>query len=104
MERKSWKLLDKALLVGSNPCQGKNDIRNGFILYELFLAPKIKYCLTRNQYGVIVEHKTLKRLNDSNRLLDQCQYFKMIDCKKYLLSCQGLGKNRLIIELSYQQK
>ena len=29
-----------------------------------------------------MEHETFKGFNDSNRLLDRCQYFKMIDGKK----------------------
>ena len=35
-----------------------------------------------DDYGIIQEHKTFKGLNDSRRLLDRSQYFKMIECKK----------------------
>ena len=45
--------LDKAHLVGKNLCQGKNDYKTGGIFYALFLAPKIKYCLTINELGII---------------------------------------------------
>ena len=46
IEKKYWDVLDKANLVGEELCQGKNDYKTGGIFYALFLAPKIKYCLT----------------------------------------------------------
>ena len=81
IEKKYWDVLDKANLVGDGLCQGKNDYRTGGIFYGLFLAPKIKYCLAIDDYGVIQEHKTFKGFNDSKRLLDRSQYFKMVEGK-----------------------
>ena len=63
-------MLDKAKLEGECLCQSKNDYTTGGIFYGLFLAPKIKYCLTIDNYGVIQEHETIKGFNDSKRLLD----------------------------------
>ena len=60
IENKHWDKLDKAGLVGKNLLQGKNDYKDGGLFYGLFLAPKIKYCLTINKYCVIDEHKTFK--------------------------------------------
>ena len=60
IENKHWDKLEKTGLVGKNLLQGKNDYKDGGIFYGLFLAPKIKYCLTINKYGVIDEHKTFK--------------------------------------------
>ena len=60
IENKHWDKLEKASLVGKNLLQGKNDYKDGGIFFGLFLAPKIKYCLTINKYGVIDEHKTFK--------------------------------------------
>ena len=98
IEKKYWDVLDKANLV-EELCQGKNDYKTGGIFYGLFLAPKIKYCLTIDDYGIIKEHKTFKGFNDSKRLLDRSQYFKMKEGKKkYQLSCLRVGKNRLITE------
>ena len=62
MENKHWDKLDKAGLVGKNLLQGKNDYKDGGILYGLFLAPKIKYCLSLNKYRVIVNTKIPKDL------------------------------------------
>ena len=74
-------MLDKANLVGKKLCQGKNDYETGGVFYGLFLAPKIKYCLTINEFGVIQQHMTFKRFNGSKRLLDQSQYFDMLESK-----------------------
>ena len=74
--------MDKANLVGEQLGQGKNDYKTGGIFYGLFLAPKIKYYLTIDDYGIIQEHKTFKGYNDSKRLLDRSQYFKMKEGKK----------------------
>ena len=82
IEKKDWDVLDKANLVGENLCQGKNDYKTGGIFYGLFLAPKIKYCLTIDVYGIIQEHKTFKGFNDSKRLLNRSQYFNMKEGKK----------------------
>ena len=60
IESKHWEKLDKAGLVGKNLLQGKNDYKDGGIWYALFLAPKIKCCITINKFGVIDEHKTFK--------------------------------------------
>ena len=74
--------MDKANLVGEGFCQFKNDYETVGILDGLFSAPKIKYCLTIDDYGIIQEHKTFKGFNDSKRLLDRSQYFKIIKGKK----------------------
>ena len=42
IEKKKWKVLDKAKLVEKELCQGRNDYKALGILYDLFSAPKIK--------------------------------------------------------------
>ena len=81
-EKKYWDVLDNANLVGEGLCQGKHDHGTGGIFHGLYLASKIKYCLTIYNYGIIKEHKTFKGFNDSKRLLDRSQYFKMKEGKK----------------------
>ena len=70
IEKKHWNILNSVGYVGSNLLQAKNDYGDGGIFFGLFLAPKIKYCLTINEFGVIEEHKTFKGFGDVNRLLD----------------------------------
>ena len=82
IEKKIWDVLDKANFVGKNLCQGKNDYKTGGIFYGFFLAPKIKYVLTIDHYGIIQQHMTFKGFNDSKRLLDRSQYFDMLNGKK----------------------
>ena len=53
-------------LEGKNLCQGKNDYKSGGIFYALFLAPKIKYVLTIDEFGIIQQHMTFRGFNDSN--------------------------------------
>ena len=61
IEKKRWDKLHEACLVGEHLLQDKNVYNDGDIFYGLFLAPKMKFCLTNNKYGVVDEHKTLKR-------------------------------------------
>ena len=82
IENKYWDKLEKAGLVGKNLLQGKNDYKDGGIFYGLFLAPKIKYCLIINKYGVISEKKTFKGFTNVSDKLDRKQYFKMADGDK----------------------
>ena len=43
----------------------------------MFLAPKKKYCLTINEYGVIDEHKTFKGFTIVSDNLNRKEHFKM---------------------------
>ena len=81
IEKKHWNILDNANLVGEKLSQGKNDYGDGGIFYGLFLAPKIKYCLTINESGIFNEKKTFKGFGDNNRLLDTKKYFDMYEGK-----------------------
>ena len=48
----------------------------------MFLAPKIKYCLTINKYGVIDEHKSFKGFTNVSDNLDRKEYFKVFNGDK----------------------
>ena len=82
IKRKYWNVSDIAGLVGFSLCQRKTDYKSGGIFYGLFLAPKMKYCSTFNECGILDEHKTFKGFNDSKKLLDCSQYFKTIESKE----------------------
>ena len=82
IENKRWDKLDKAGLVGKNLLQGKNDYKDGGVFYGLFVAPKIKYCLTINKYVFIDEHKTFKRFTNISDNLDRKEYFIMFQGDK----------------------
>ena len=82
IENTHWDKLDKAGLVAKNRLQGENDYKDGGIFYGLFLAPKIKYCLTINENGVIDEHKTFEGFSNVSDNLDRKEYSKMFDGEK----------------------
>ena len=79
IESKHWEKLNEAGLIGKNLLQGKNDYKDGGTFYGLFLAPKIKYCLTMIKFGVIDEHKTFKGFTNVSDNLNRKDYFKMTD-------------------------
>ena len=56
----NYEILNSKGLVGNEMGQGKNDYGNGGIIYGLFLAPKVKYCITLNDDFILEEHKTFK--------------------------------------------
>ena len=85
MKNKHWDKLEKADFVGKALLQGKNVYKGGGIFYGLFLAPKIKYCLTINKYGVIDEHKTIYGFNNVSDNLDRKNVFKCSMAINYLL-------------------
>ena len=80
--KKYWNVLDKVKRNGKILCQSKNDYGTGGTFHGFFLAPKIKYCLTDNELGIIQQHMTFKGFNDSKLLLDRSQYFDMLEGKK----------------------
>ena len=82
MENKQWDKLDKAGLVGKGLYQGKNDYKEGGTFYGLFLAPKIKYCLTINKDCVIDEYKTFKVFANVSDILDKKEFFIMFQSDK----------------------
>ena len=105
IHKKYWKELDKAGLVGNDLLQGKNDYGDGGIFYSLFLAPKVKYCLTINEFGIIEEHKTFKGFSDIGRLLDSKKYFDMQEGKKIVGSFPLSWKKSVLKQvLLYLQK
>ena len=77
IENKHWDKLDKAGLVGKKLVRGKSDYEDWGIFYGLFLAPKIKYCLTLNKNGVIDEHKTFQGFTNVSDNSDRKESFKM---------------------------
>ena len=94
IENKHWDKLDKSGLVGKALLQGENDYEVGGKFYGLFLAPKIKYCLTTNKYGVTNEHKTFKGFTNVSDNLDRKEIFKMLDGDNLTTKVPLSWKNR----------
>ena len=81
IKKNYWDVLDQANIVREELCQNIKDYKTSGIFDCLFLPPKIKNCLTICEFGIVQGHKTCKGFNDSQRLLDCSQYFKMIEGK-----------------------
>ena len=84
IENKHWEKLDRPGFVRKNLLQGKNDYKDGGIFYGLFLAPKIKLCLTINKFGVFDEHITFKGFTNVSDNLDRKEYFNMYNGDKLI--------------------
>ena len=93
VEKLYWDALDKTKQVGKEFCQGKNGYKTGGTFNDLFLAPKIKSCLTIDEYGFIQKHMTFKSLNDSKRLSDRSQNFDMVEGEKMSAMLPRFEKN-----------
>ena len=65
--RKNWSVLVDKGFVGKHLGLSKKDYRNWRIIYALFLAPKIKYCLVIDDYGVISAKRNFKGLSKEHR-------------------------------------
>ena len=96
IENKHWDKHDKAGLVGKTLQQGKNDHKDGGFLYGLFLAPKIIYCLPRNNFGVRDEHKTFKGYTNVSNNLDRKKYFKKFNGDKIIAKVPHSWKKLLV--------
>ena len=57
------------------------------------MAPKTKYVLTIDDYGIVQQHMTFKGFNDSKRLLDRSHYFDLLDGKKITAMLPRSWKN-----------
>ena len=99
IENKHWDKLDTVGLVGKRLLQSKNDYKDGGLFYGLFLAPKIKYCLTINKYGVIDEHKTFKGFTNVSDYLDRKEYFNMYNGDKLIAKVPLSWKKVLVMVL-----
>ena len=82
IENKHWDKLNKANLIGKNLLQGKKDYKDGGNFYGLFLAPKLKHCLTTNKYGGIEKHKTFKGFSFVSNNLDRRECSKRFEGDK----------------------
>ena len=84
IDNKLWEKMDQTGLVGKNRLQSKNDYKDGGTWYGLFLAPKTKYFLKMNNFGIIDEQKMFKGSTNVSDNLDRKEYFSMADGGKLI--------------------
>ena len=66
IHKDDYNILIEKRLVGKDLFQSKNDYGdNAGILYGLFLAPKVKYCIIIDESGVLSQKATFKAFNQN---------------------------------------
>ena len=73
-------LVDKGF-VGKSLGLGENDYGNSGIFYASFLAPKIKYCLVIDDFGIISAKRTFKGYSEVHRMIKLEEYISLSEGK-----------------------
>ena len=81
IHKKYWNKLDEKGYVGKKLGQGKNDYGDSGIFYAWFLAPKIKYCLVTDDFGIISAKRTFKGYSEEHRLIKLDEYISLSEGK-----------------------
>ena len=67
--------------VGKSLGLGKNDYGDSGIFYAWFLAPKIKYCLVINDFGIISAKRTFRGYSEEHRMIKLEEYITLSEGK-----------------------
>ena len=70
--------------VGKSLGLGKNDYGNSGIVYAWFLAPKMKYCLVIDDFGIISAKRTFKGYSEEHRMIKLDEYISLSEGKTVL--------------------
>ena len=81
IHKKHWSTLIEKGFVGKSPGLGKNDYGNSGIFYAWFLAPKIKYCLVVDDFGIISAKRTFKGYSEEHRMIKLEEYISLSEGK-----------------------
>ena len=79
----NWSTLVENGLVGKSLELRKNDYGNLVIFYAWFLAPKMKYCLVIDNFGVISAKCTFKGYTEEHRMIKLVEFISLSDGKLY---------------------
>ena len=81
IHKKHWSTLIEKGYVGKSLGQGKNDYGDSGIFYAWFLAPKIKYCLVIDDFGIISAKRTFKGYSEEHRMIKLDEYISLSEGK-----------------------
>ena len=81
IHKKHWSTLVEKGFVGKSLGLGKNDYGDSGIFYAWFLAPKIKYCLVIDDYGIISAKRTFKGYSEEHRMIKLDEYISLSEGK-----------------------
>ena len=79
--KKYWNKLDEKGYVGKELGEGKNDYGDSGIFYAWFLAPKIKYCLVIDDFGIISAKSTFEGYSEEHRMIKLDEYISLSEGK-----------------------
>ena len=81
IHKKHWSTLVEKGFVGKTLGLGKNDYGKSGIFYAWFLAPKIKYCLIIDDFGIISAKRTFKGYSEEHRMIKLEEYISLSEGK-----------------------
>ena len=81
IHKKHWSTLVEKGFVGKPLGLGKNDYGDSGIFYAWFLAPKIKYCLVFDDFGIISAKRTFKGYSEEHRMIKLDEYISLSEGK-----------------------
>ena len=81
IHKKYWSNLIDNGFVGKSLGLGKNDYGDSGIFYAWFLAPKKKYCLVIDDFGVISAKRTFKGYSEEHRMIKLDEYISLSEGK-----------------------
>ena len=81
IHKKHWSTLVEKGFVGKSLGLGKNDYGDSGIFYAWFLAPKIKYCLVIDDFGIISAKRTFKGHSEEHRMIKLEEYISLAEGK-----------------------
>ena len=81
IHKKHWSTLVEKRYVGRSLGLGKNDYGDSGIFYAWFLAPKIKFCLVIDDFGIISAKRTFKAYNEEHRMIKMDEYISLSEGK-----------------------
>ena len=79
IHKKNWSDLADIGFVGKS--LGKNNYGTSGILYSWILAPKIKFCLVTDDFGVILAKRTFKGHSEEHRKIKLNKYISLTEGK-----------------------
>ena len=95
IQKKSWSDLVDNRFIGKSLGLGKTDYGNSSTFYAWFLAPKIKYCLMVDDFGVISAEKRFKSYSEEHNVMKVNEFISLSEGKTILLDFQLIGLKHL---------
>ena len=81
--------------VGKTLGLGKNDYNKSGIFYAWFLAPKIKYCLVIDDFGVTSAKRSFKGYSEEHRMMNWMKIYHHQKEKWHQVDFQLIGLKHL---------